>query len=114
MKKQKIKVQKSPGKGRGIFASKTIKKGEKIEVCELVLLPKSVRNIGRFQNYLFDYNRHNYAVALGLGSLYNHSRQPNATWSINDGRLLLRADRKIVKGKEITISYGYEKRSFIA
>jgi SET domain-containing protein len=48
------------------------------------------------------------AFALGLGSLYNHSAEPNAECELDldDETLVLRARRVIDAGEEVTISYG--------
>ena len=48
------------------------------------------------------------AIALGFGSLYNHSKKPNAEWEIKKSShtIVFRAIKNIRKGKEITIDYG--------
>jgi uncharacterized protein len=47
------------------------------------------------------------AIALGYGSLYNHSDEPNALYYTNRNRNVIDfiATRSIAAGEEITISY---------
>ena len=52
------------------------------------------------------------ALALGHGSLYNHSDESNAFVEMEDSTNLLYfyALKKIKAGEEITIDYGYSKK----
>jgi SET domain-containing protein len=44
-------------------------------------------------------------LALGYGSLYNHSYDPNATTLERGDELVITATRDIAKGDEIFINY---------
>jgi len=48
-----------------------------------------------------------YALALGYGSLYNHSHQPSARYEMDYDvdEIHVVARRRIKRGEEITISY---------
>ena len=48
------------------------------------------------------------ALALGLGSMFNHKRSPNVAWQRNIQTQSIRyfAIRNIVEGEELCISYG--------
>jgi uncharacterized protein len=48
------------------------------------------------------------ALALGLGSMFNHSRRPNVAWERDISSLSIRyfALRDINGGEELCISYG--------
>jgi SET domain-containing protein len=112
----KTEVKKIPSKGRGVFATDSIQKGELIEICELLLMPEEELP-DSLESYVFEYNRATIAVALGHGSLYNHSSRPNCTFDFNFRKkvLVFKALRSIHKGEEITIDYGYtreEKKRF--
>ena len=50
------------------------------------------------------------AIALGFGSIYNHSYSPNADWKQNfrDNTMVYRALKQIKKGEEITVNYNGE------
>lgn len=77
----KIEIKESTNKGLGIFAKEKIIKGEIIETTPLIKL-----NVPHNSDTLFDYRFYypkkgdKYVVALGYGSLYNHSEQNNADW----------------------------------
>jgi len=105
-------VRSSPGKGRGVFAQRSWQPGELIERAPaLVLSPADTKTI---QNTLLD--RYYYvwgdagdeaAIALGNGSIYNHSWEPNAIYvrrpELNEIHFL--AHRSIAPGDEITVNY---------
>lgn len=100
----KIVVKKSRTHGYGVFAAKTIRKGEKIEECYIILSRGGDRGL---EDYYFDANR-KYAIFTGYGIIYNHSDDPNADYTINMKRRVVtfKANRTIKKGQEILISYG--------
>jgi hypothetical protein len=100
----KLIVQKSPTHGYGVFAGKTIKKGEIIEECYMIISRGGDRVL---EDYYFD-AKGKYAIFTGFGVIYNHSEEPNGDYFINVKRRLvtIKATEKIPKGKEIFISYG--------
>lgn len=98
--------------GRGVFAGKEYKKGELIEECPVILLSKrSIPYIDKTElaNYYFewgmDYKKG--AIALGLGSLYNHSFESNAEFNQDFKQEVVRitAITSIPKNTEITVNY---------
>lgn len=91
-----------------------IKKGELIERCPVIEVPKSdVSNLKEsiLINYYFYYGANNerLAVALGFGSIYNHSYEPNATYEKKPKEKVIDfvALKNIRKDEEITVSYNY-------
>jgi hypothetical protein len=59
--------------------------------------------------YCFDWGRGTVALALGYGSLYNHSYQPNARYDDESGQTkVFTAIRDIAVGEEITVNYNAE------
>jgi len=52
----------------------------------------------------------NFVVALGYGSLYNHSNTPNANWTndVENKTFIFFSTKPIKKGEEIFIYYGDE------
>lgn len=105
--------------GRGVFSNAYIKKGEIIEECPIIEIPKGdLTSIN--QSILFTYffyfgeKKEKALLALGFGSLYNHSYSPNARYEINedDKTLVITAVKNIKKDEEITFNYkGNDKTS---
>lgn len=100
------------GAGRGIFAAKRIAKGETIEICPVILLKGEGEKLrdSELYNYYFLWDKQpDAAVALGYGSLYNHSYTPNATYKkhLGDMRIEFTALQDIEKDEEITTNYNY-------
>lgn len=107
-----ISVKNSPGKGRGVFAQRNFKKGEIIEICPVIVLPAEEIDsleLTQLYNYYFAWglDSKDAAIALGYGSLYNHSYIPNARYYKDlDNRLLKYVCiRDIQEDEEITINY---------
>ena len=106
----RIEIKKSKF-GRGVFATRNIAKGEIVEIAPvLVVRDKDVRGGERLRNYVFDWTRSCVAIAFGYGSLFNHSDDNNATWTVHKDRkvLVFRATKPIRKGQEILVGYGYD------
>ena len=112
----KVYVSKSNIKnaGRGVFAAQKIKKGEAIEVCPLIIVPKSdMSNLREsiLVTYFFYFGKkkERLAVALGFGSIYNHSYTPNATYKIKVKKKTIdfTAIKDIKKNEEITFNYSF-------
>jgi hypothetical protein len=60
-------------------------------------------------DYCFDWGRGTMSVALGYGSLYNHSYQPNARYDDEKGQIkVFMAIRDIPLGEEIVVNYSRE------
>ncbi len=102
-----VREASNPQLGRGVFTRKYIFKGEIIEKAPFI-----IQNHDEFQgnilNYLFTYNAENRESAIGFGysSLYNHSDNNNAQWTIDENYITIVATKDINIGEEIFISYG--------
>lgn len=100
--------------GRGVFARRDLAAGELIEVCPVIVLGGADEQGLLDRTHLFDYyfawGEHGElaAVALGYGSLYNHSYHANADHICDPlrGEIRISAHRPISRGEEITINYG--------
>jgi uncharacterized protein len=108
-----IEVKRVQGKGRGVFARRLIHDGEVIERVPVLVLPLAETQNGsgssRLSGYCFHWRRGTVAVALGYGSLYNHSYTPNARYDDESGQIkVFTAIREIAAGEEITINYNGE------
>ena len=99
-------------KGRGVYCSKKIVRGQVIERCEVLVIPEEETHFldgTVLFNYCFCWgeNQKDGAIALGLGSIYNHSYTPNAIYRVDldDQVLEFVAIRGIPANEEITINY---------
>lgn len=101
-----IYVKKSATHGYGVFAGKTIRKGQKIEECYIIVSKGGDKTL---EDYYFDV-KGKYGIFTGFGVIYNHSEDPNADYKINAKRRIatIVAMRTIKKGEEIFVSYGDE------
>ncbi len=113
----KIIVRKTGKKGRGVFATADIKKGEVIEVCPVIAVPKSQEKTLRktlLDDYCFPWaTQYQPAIVLGFGSLYNHSYTPNIEYDEDVERkaMIFTALRDIKKGEELMSNYNGEPDS---
>jgi SET domain-containing protein len=101
-----------PEKGRCVFARQDFARGSILEKAPIILLPKKDwQRIEKtcLHNYAFGLgpDHDQAAIALGLGSLFNHSYEPNAFYR----KLLVKQNiefvalRDIRSGEEITVNY---------
>ena len=96
--------------GRGVYTSKDIPSGKIVEVVPVILLPlKSQPFPPQIRRLVYNWSKTHVALALGYGSLYNHSDQPNLVFTRgkNDLFILFKTLRAIEAGEQLTISYDY-------
>ncbi len=113
-----IFVSISEGKDRGVFTSSDIEIDDIIEISPVIVLPASDKN-KIHDSHLHDYyflwgtELEQIAIALGYGSLYNHSEHPNAsyTYDYESRTISFKCIKRIDAGAEIFINYneGNEK-----
>lgn len=107
----KIKVGVSPSLGiRGVIATEMIRPGEVIEEAPVIIIPKNEYDLIErtvISDYYYEWEGYVSALALGCGSLYNHSFVPNAVYERDMERILIvyKAIREIKPGEEVTINY---------
>lgn len=104
-----IEVRQVPRKGRGVFARTSIPKGTVIERVPVIVVPmrEILTNAQRsvLLDYAFEWRSGTVAIALGYGSLYNHSYRPNAQVFTSRLTKIFVAIRNIQRGEEITFNY---------
>ncbi len=101
-----IEVREVPEKGRGVFARCPIPGGTEIERVPVLVIPESEIWYSSLADYVFDWTDGTVGLALGYGSIYNHSYQPNACYADVDGHVkTFMAIRDIEAGEEITTNY---------
>ena len=105
--------------GRGVFSAHEVSRGDVIEICPLLLIPSDqLEYIDKtiFYDYYYAWpgKEEGACVALGYGSLYNHSFKPNADviFDIDEKTIVIKALKKIKAHQEIFIDYqGGDKES---
>ena len=112
----RIEIRSSPTRGRGVFARKAIAPGTLIEAAPVIVVPAGDCQ-ALDQTTIHDYYFHwdgdpegtgRGALGLGLVTLCNHARRPNARVERNFARrtLDLIATGSIAPDEEVTIDYG--------
>ncbi len=104
-----IELGDSPVHGRGMFASRDIRRGEVIEIVPVVLFKRDDVKPGTIiRDYDIDYaDGVHTAMMLGYGAVYNHRNDNSADWTFKDDKtMIITANRDIKKGAEIFVSYG--------
>ncbi|CAM9324792.1 unnamed protein product [Ectocarpus fasciculatus] len=104
-------------KGRGVYTNEDISYGTLIHISPILLFPTSsvedttggLSPEGRvLSHYTYIFDRNQQALALGLGSMFNHAKNNNVGFIIDKKNLLIRYSsiRAISKGTELCINYG--------
>lgn len=113
-----IFIAPSHEKGKGVFANEFIEEGRTIEVAPMLVLPEADNALIE-KSYLYNYyfiwgnDKKNKAIALGYGSIYNHSYQPNVAYKMNfeDETITFVAWRNIQPNEELFINYNGDEDS---
>jgi uncharacterized protein len=99
-------------KGRGVFTSSPISTGDLIEVCPVIVIPKMElpiihKTILHDYYFLWGEQMDDCAIALGYGSIYNHTTHANADFilDLENNTIDIVAIKDISPGTEITINY---------
>lgn len=97
---------------RGVFAHEAFRAGMLIEKAPMILLTEDdsnyLKGTGLYRYYFVIADKQTpMALGLGYSSLYNHSPNANAVYSVDikNQLLIFRAVRDIDAGEEITINY---------
>lgn len=98
--------------GKGVFTYATIEKGTLLEVCPILIIPKSEVPIIHktvLHDYYFTWGeaQEEAVIVLGFGSMYNHSEHANASFIMDYEQQTMDfiAAKNIKAGEEILINY---------
>ena len=103
-------IKDAPETGRGVHTAAAIPAGSIIELAPVILLSADDRkaiHATYLHDYYYQWAGDGAAIALGYGSLYNHSDRANAEFELDYEQELIRftALRDIRPGEEITTDY---------
>jgi hypothetical protein len=113
-----LEVRETASRGRGVFTLAAISAGALIESADVIPIPRA--EMGLIEScVLADYDfrwgedGREGAIALGYGSIYNHSYTPNAHYVKHFERLTIDfiALRDIAAGEEIRTNYNGDPAS---
>lgn len=106
------RVVESPGRGRGVFATRALEAGEVIERAPVIVIPgdewEDMQETSLAEHcFSWGPTLADAAVVFGHGSFYNHSYSPNARFvrRLEEQAMEYVARRAIAAGEEITINY---------
>ncbi|KAI0357389.1 hypothetical protein OH77DRAFT_1422243 [Trametes cingulata] len=108
-----LRIEYAQGKGRGVYASREIPPQTLIEVSPVLLFSaEEYEAHGRhtvLDHYTFKWRDGRMALALGLGSLFNHSQRPNVSYTIDSTTESIRyvTTRRVMPDEELCIFYGH-------
>lgn len=115
MVRQYLYVNKSAGKGRGVFTKENIPAKTVIETSPVIVLSNTDSDIldrTKLHNYIFLWGKSltRACVALGYCSIYNHSFTPNCDYEMDYEKetMTIKTLRDIKKGEELFINYNGE------
>ena len=104
--------------GRGVFAAESILKGTLIEKSPVIVIDKKNFKVIKktvIQHFTFYYGEGRAALALGIGSLFNHKKAgANVEFDVNfkTKTIDFKARKNIRKGSQLFINYGYDLRRY--
>ena len=105
-------IEKSNGKGRGVFAKQTIPANTIIEESPVIVMSAEERIIldqTRLHDYIFEWGRDSKqcCMALGYVPVYNHSYRSNCEYEMDfeNEIIKIKTIRLIESGEELFINY---------
>lgn len=112
-------VKRIRGKGWGAFCSKKIPKGKIFNVTTLLVLSAREAKLmseSSLEAYWYEFGARGRAIALGLGSILNHSDEPNCSYHFSKKKRTLSfyAIKNIPAHEELTHDYGWKSDAYEA
>lgn len=107
-----LEIRSSPKRGRGVFTTKTLRKGEIIEVSPVIVLTEQERKTIEktlLFHYVFEWgnDKKKACVALGYVSMYNHNYTANCEYEMDYKKreMTIKTVRDVKKGEELFVNY---------
>ena len=109
MIKTYLYIDKTDGKGKGVFTLNNIPGNTIIEISPVIVMSKEERVLldkTLLHDYIFEWGQQ-CAMALGFIPMYNHSYESNCEYFMDyeDESIMIKTVRAISKGEELTINY---------
>lgn len=104
-------VKPTQERGLGVFATQRIEKGDLIECCRVIVIPRTdvylISSNSTIRHYVIDWDG-KLAIPTGYGCYYNHSYEPNAIHAkhVDISEIHFHALTDILPYEEITFNYG--------
>lgn len=97
-------------KGRSVYSGIEINPDDIIEACPILHIPeeqKAIIHKTAIHDYYFIWPSGGIAIALGFGSIYNHSDRPNAEviFDVDSKEIIIKCIATVSPGEEILIDY---------
>lgn len=97
-------------KGKSVFTAEIINVDDVIEACPVIMIPETEKSLIHktvLHDYYFIWPTGGIIIALGYGSIYNHSRKPNAqvVFDLDNDEMIVQCLRIINPGEEVLIDY---------
>jgi uncharacterized protein len=117
LEKNMIEVKLTKTMGRGVFATQDIKADITIHLADVIKIEDAeLDKCPTMAKYAYAYSKKYSVICLGLGSLFNHSDDPNMypCFTRVDGRLMLEfvTLKEVKKGEQIFFCYGGDNYQF--
>ncbi|GAB5590169.1 hypothetical protein Unana1_05069 [Umbelopsis nana] len=106
-----LELRNHPQRGRGVFTTRALAARTLVDISPVLLMDHGEYS-AHGQHTILDHYTYRweggFALALGLGSMFNHARQPNVGFvrDIPNGVIRYFTLRAIGTGEELCISYG--------
>lgn len=106
-----IDISSIPGANYGVFSDSLIPKDTIIEISHILKISKLTRDLSIYtnNNTLYDYiwgSNDGSVLALGYGSMYNHSDVPTVEASVKTDCIEFKTLTDISPNEELYVSYG--------
>jgi len=106
----RVEWSKRPNGEYTVLSKTHFAKGEIIEICPTIILGEGSLAVDRLKDLVFeiDKDKKEWALVLGYGSLYRHSKKPNVDYAFNKitKQMYFITKTFIKQSEELTINYG--------
>lgn len=105
--KKCLYISNSDKGGYGVYTSEFIPMGTTIEISHTIPLTIGERDSSKILSF-YDYNidPNNTCIALGYGSIYNHSKHCNVDYRYKNGKMIYTTNKNIYPHCELYVDYG--------